>query len=356
MSARSIRAGSADQSTVIRIIDATDGTPETGVTSATGGLDLQYRREGATAVALTESDLSALDDAHSDGGMLHIGAGYYRVDLPDAAVAGGAAGVLVFGTVTGMVVIGTYHPLVAYNPLDGVRLGLTALPSAAADAAGGLPVSALNDLAFTVLASGTIGDTGNSTTALHLVGQPFGDNEIRDHLLIARDVSAGEYHSRWVDSWTLSSALATIAATDPLPFTPEDSVDTYVVLAIRRRNQINAQSFVAGAINGAAIAASAISSAKIATDALTANAFNGAACNKFADHFWRRQFANVKNSSNGDTKIFRSGLGLMGKLVNRLRRNGASLETYEDDDTTVLGTQAITTDAAADPISELDTT
>lgn len=138
---REIKGGDTDQSTVIRIIDSSDGTPETSVTSATSGLDLQYRREGAAAVALTESDLSALTDAHSDGGMLHIGAGYYRVDLPDAAVAAGADGVLVFGTVTNMVVIGEYHPLVAFDPQDAVRLGLTALPNAAADAAGGLPIS-----------------------------------------------------------------------------------------------------------------------------------------------------------------------------------------------------------------------
>lgn len=138
---RMIKKGATDQSVVIRIVDSGDGTPETGVTSATSGLDLKYRREGATTTNLTESDLAGLDSAHSDGGMLHIGAGYYRIDLPDAACATGANGVLVFGTVTGMVVIGCYVPLVDFDPQDTVRLGLTALPNAAADAAGGLPIS-----------------------------------------------------------------------------------------------------------------------------------------------------------------------------------------------------------------------
>lgn len=122
---RTILKGATDQSVVIRIIDATDGTPETGVLAATSGLDLQYRREGAVAVALTEADLSALNDAHSDGGLLHIGGGYYRVDLPDAAVASGSDGVLVFGTVTGMVVIGAYLHLVAYDPENAASLGLS---------------------------------------------------------------------------------------------------------------------------------------------------------------------------------------------------------------------------------------
>lgn len=111
---RQIQKGATDQSVVIRIIDATDGTPETGVVAATSGLDLKYRREGAAVVSLTESDLSALTDSHTDGGILHIGGGYYRVDSPDAAFASGVDGVLFFGTVTGMVVIGCYVSLVDF--------------------------------------------------------------------------------------------------------------------------------------------------------------------------------------------------------------------------------------------------
>jgi len=135
------KAGTTDVSVVIRIVDSGDGTPETGVTSATSGIDLEYRREGAAVVDITEADLSALTDAHSDGGMLHISGGYYRLDLPDAACAAGVTGVWVGGTITGMVVIGEYIQLVAYDPFDTVRLGLTALPAAAADAAGGLIIS-----------------------------------------------------------------------------------------------------------------------------------------------------------------------------------------------------------------------
>src|SRR5574343_1768324 len=143
MSMRSIKKGSTDQSVVVRIIDSTDGTPETSVVYNTSGIDLWYRREGATRTSITEATLSALNDAHSDGGVLHIGDGYYRLDLPDAAVASSAGvnGVMVGGTVTGMIVIGCYVPLVDHDPYDGVRLGLTALPNAAADAAGGLPIS-----------------------------------------------------------------------------------------------------------------------------------------------------------------------------------------------------------------------
>ena len=168
MSIRQIQAGSTDQSIVIRIIDSSDGTPETGVTSATSGIDLWYRREGAASVDITESDLSALTDAHSDGGMLHINDGWYRVDFPDAAFADGVVGVQIGGTVTGMVVLAPYVELVDYNPYDGVRLGLTALPNAAADAAGGLPVSDAGGLDLDTLdsnVSDVLTDTGTTIPA-----------------------------------------------------------------------------------------------------------------------------------------------------------------------------------------------
>jgi hypothetical protein len=44
-------AGSTDVSVVIRIIDSTDGTPETGVVFNTAGIALEYRRELAASVA-----------------------------------------------------------------------------------------------------------------------------------------------------------------------------------------------------------------------------------------------------------------------------------------------------------------
>ena len=74
-----------------------------------------------------------------------------------------------------------------------------------------------------------------------------------------------------------------------------------------------------------------------------------------ADHVIRRTFQNACDSSDGDTKNFRSLLGAIGKLVNKIAPSGANIEIFEDDDTTVLGTQATTTDSGADPITALDT-
>lgn len=82
-----------------------------------------------------------------------------------------------------------------------------------------------------VIVSGTIGSTGNSTTALHLTGLTYGDDEINGLLLVIKDVSTNERHARWIDDWADTGDLATVAT---LPFTPENAVDTYEILATRR--------------------------------------------------------------------------------------------------------------------------
>jgi len=138
---RQVLKGSVNISVDVYIIDSTTGVPETGVLFNTAGIDLEYRREGAVVTNITEVTLAALTTAHADGGFLEVGHGLYRLDIPDAAFATGASTVSIQGTVTGMIVLPQTIQLVDFDPEDSVRLGLTALPNAAADAAGGLPIS-----------------------------------------------------------------------------------------------------------------------------------------------------------------------------------------------------------------------
>jgi hypothetical protein len=81
-----------------------------------------------------------------------------------------------------------------------------------------------------VVATGTIGATGNTTTALHLDNAVFdslSDDELNGYLLVLYDNSLDEYHTRTILDWTDTGDLATVAT---LPFTPEASVDLYWVL------------------------------------------------------------------------------------------------------------------------------
>ena len=82
----------------------------------------------------------------------------------------------------------------------------------------------------------------------------------------------------------------------------------------------------------------------------------GLPLNAVADYVMRRGFQAMIDSSRGDTKSFRSLAGAIAKLVNKLSRSGSNLLITEDDDSTTLGTQAMTTDAGAEHITDLDTT
>ena len=96
----------------------------------------------------------------------------------------------------------------------------------------------------------------------------------------------------------------------------------------------------------------------LSTDQISAAAVSAGAGSKIADIVLRRTYANARGSSDGDALNFRSLLGATGKLVNKVAVSGANLIIYQEDDATSTapgGTQAITTDSTAAPITALDT-
>jgi hypothetical protein len=68
-----------------------------------------------------------------------------------------------------------------------------------------------------------------------------------------------------------------------------------------------------------------------------------------ADSILSRALSNVEGSA-----TFRSLAGAVASLVNRRRINAGSLEIYKTNDTTIYGSMAVTSDAAQQPIKELD--
>lgn len=218
-----IKAGTADVSVILRFLDSTDGTPELSVSAATTGLVIEYRRELGSETAITPSNATAVNAAHSDGAFIHIGDGYYRLDLPDAACASssGVRGVLVHGVATGMVVQGEYVVLTGYDPYDSVRAGLTALPNAAADAAGGLPISDAGGLDMDAILSriGVPGNLGGGTSTLA--------GNLADIEAQTDDIGAAG-----------AGLTAITSKTDNLPTDPADASD--VAAAIAALNDLSA--------------------------------------------------------------------------------------------------------------------
>lgn len=191
-----------DYSCVIRIVDSTDGTPETGVAFNTAGIDLWYRRPQAAHSSITEATQTE-GGAHTDGGFVHISDGYYRLDLPDAAVATGVDYVDIGGTVTDMVVIGGRIRLTDVDLQDATRGGMTALPNAAADAAGGLAISDAGGLDLDTVLSGNTPQTGDSFARL---GAPAGASVSADIATVDSNVDAVLVDT----STTLQNAIDTI--------------------------------------------------------------------------------------------------------------------------------------------------
>jgi len=145
--AKEILVGSTDQTIDIFVQDssATDGGGLTGLVYNTSGLTCYYRIGAtgtATALALATQTVTG---AHTDGGFVEIDStnmpGMYRLDLSDAIVGTAGISKIYLHGAADMAPVIVELEVVSVNKYDSVRGGMTALPNAAADAAGGLPIS-----------------------------------------------------------------------------------------------------------------------------------------------------------------------------------------------------------------------
>jgi hypothetical protein len=128
----------------IFIMDSSSSTGAglAGLVFNSAGLTAYYHRDtDTTATAITLVTMTV--GTFTSSGFKEIDAtnmpGWYQFCPPNAALASGAksCGFHLKGA-TNMAPLPIEVQLVAYNPEDAVRLGLTALPNAAAEAAGGL--------------------------------------------------------------------------------------------------------------------------------------------------------------------------------------------------------------------------
>ena len=140
-----LKAGATSQSVYVEVLDSasTTGGRKTGIVFNSAGLTAYYVRQAGSATSITLATLAAANSAYSSGGFKEVDAtnmpGVYRLDIPDAAIAAGVPSVVVtLKGAAGMVQVSKEIMLTAVDPQDGVRFGTTALPNAAAEAAGGL--------------------------------------------------------------------------------------------------------------------------------------------------------------------------------------------------------------------------
>jgi uncharacterized protein YoxC len=135
-----VTADATNVTTYFHLRLAATGADATGLTIT--NIDLQYVRSGAAPSTKADATaLAATDSAHGDNQAIEIDAtdapGLYRVDWPDAAFAAGVDNVYL------TVKVATAFTETLHCRIMSATRGLagTALPAAAADAAGGLPIS-----------------------------------------------------------------------------------------------------------------------------------------------------------------------------------------------------------------------
>ena len=133
--------GSADKFLLVMMI-GTDGAAETGLAFGDVTITWTFNDDGSDN-DVTEQTMTM--GVHAEGGWIEVDStnspGLYQFGIPDAAIADGSEYTVFSFKATDVVPTFKTVELIDADLRDAVRLGLTALPNAAADAAGGLPIS-----------------------------------------------------------------------------------------------------------------------------------------------------------------------------------------------------------------------
>lgn len=308
-----VTPSSTDVDVTFRVLDSTTFLPYEGLTSATPGLALWYRKGALGAVtAITEADHTNLTDAHSDGKIKHIDDGLYRLSLPDAAVPTAEHEVTTYGgTATGYVILG------------GALVGK--------------PVEVVSGSLVAASVSGAVGSVATGG----IVAASFGANAVNAAALAADAVAE------------IQSGLATAASVAALNNLSSADAQAAAAAALTAYDPPTMAELTAGLATADDATLAAIAARPSVADFWSG--ITATAARFIADHTLRRSWASAAASADGDALSFRSLLGAAAKLVNRVGISGATLTVYREDDLTALGTQTLSSDADAAPVTGANT-
>jgi len=159
MAKLTVKAGSTSRIEHIFILDSasTTGSGKTLLTNSS--VTAYYFRPGnTTATSISLTGTGSLG-TFTSGLFKEVDAtnmpGLYELDIPDAVFAAGANHAVVMVKGTGIAPVVLEYDLVAYDPQDTVRLGLTAMPNVASGSAGAIITSGTGTAQLSV-ASGAV--------------------------------------------------------------------------------------------------------------------------------------------------------------------------------------------------------
>lgn len=148
----SVKVAATSISLAVFIQDSSSitGAGLTGLVYNTSSLVCYAVVPGSSAAAISLATLAAANSAWATGGFKEIDAtnmpGWYRFDVPNTNISTGRSVGIHFKGATNMAPLALEIELTGWDNQDAVRGGMTALPNAAANAAGGLPVSSAGAL------------------------------------------------------------------------------------------------------------------------------------------------------------------------------------------------------------------
>ena len=294
MAKLTVKAGSTSRIEHIFILDSasTTGAGKTLLTNSS--VTAYYFRPGnTTATPISLTGTGSLG-TFTSGLFKEVDAtnmpGLYELDIPDAVFAAGANHAVVMVKGTGIAPVVLEYDLVAYDPLDTVRLGLTAMPNVASGSAGA------------IITSGT--GTAQLSVSSGLV------------------TLAGVTHT--------GAVIPTVSAVS------------------------GAVGSVTGAVTVGTINAGVITATSIATDAITAAKIATDADNEIADAVLSRSVSNVQGvgSVSGTANEHTLCSLVLANLENSI--SGTTLTVYKTDRSGAHLVKTLTTNASGIPITGID--
>lgn len=318
-----MRKNVAGQHVAFHLVSATDGSDTT-----TGTPAVYYTIDGGAQGTGT-------------GTVTHEGNGQWSYAPVQAETNGNHVGftIVLAGSISQTVNVWP----VSFDPTDGVRMGLTALPNAAADAAGGLTISDAGGLDLDVLntnVSAILTDTGEIGVAgAGLTALPTTDaNLVQIGGTVQSATDLKDFADAGYDPITnkVQGVVLVDTCTTNTDMRGTDSAALASVCTEARLSELDAANLPADVAT------------ILADTGIDGVVISATTANQIADAILNRDMSAVSDTT------ARSMLNALRFLRNKWSVSGTTLTVTKEDDTTSAWTATVSTDAAADPVTGSD--
>lgn len=213
MAKLTVKAGSTSRIEHVFILDSTSttGAGKTGLTNAS--VTAFYFRPGDTSTASRSITLSSGTlGTFSSGGFKEVSAtdlpGVYEFGVPNAVFAASANHGIVMIKGSGIAPVLLEYDLVSYDPLDTVRLGLTAIPNVASGSTGAIITSGTGTAQLNVT-SGNVAGSVASVASGGIASTSFASGAITSTTFAANAITSTVLATDSITSTQISATGAT---------------------------------------------------------------------------------------------------------------------------------------------------